>query len=169
MTMNIPLEDVDLVQLFLRPDGSVKGISFNYRDTDLADLGCCVAEPGCWYAFLRPRWLLFTPAPGHRAGRGFFPVESISFANVRGDDEVETKAVRMEGSLMFRLSRNGLEIDISHDVEVHGTTSRRGKRTFKQAARAVKGWLGKNCALSVLSKKARAIGNKARRLATKKT
>lgn len=153
MTMNIPLEDVDLVQLFLRPDGSVKGLSFNYWDSDLADLGCCVAEPGCWHAFLQPEWLLFTPAPGHRVGRGFFPVESISFANVREDDEVETKAIRMEGELVFRLSPSGLELDISRNVEVHRTRSKRGKRTFKHAARAVKGWLAKNCVFFRLSNK----------------
>ncbi|KAG6358930.1 hypothetical protein INS49_012450 [Diaporthe citri] len=156
MTMNIPLDDVDLVQLFLRPDGSVKGISFNYGDSDLADLGCCIAEPGCWYAFLQPRWLLFTPAPGgHRVGgRGFFPVECISFGNVRDlGDGVETNAVRMEGSLVFRLSPDGLEIDMSGDVGVYGTAPRRGKRTFERAARAVKGWLGKHCVLFRLSNK----------------
>ncbi|KAL2280008.1 hypothetical protein FJTKL_12977 [Diaporthe vaccinii] len=151
MTMNIPLDDVDLVQLFLRPDGSVKGISFNYLDSDIADLGCCVAEPDCWFPFDQPQWLLFTPAPGRRVGRGFFPVKSISFADVLEDDEVETRAVRMEGSLVFRLSPNGLELDISRNVGVYRTTSRCGKKTFKRATGAVKGWLGKHCALFRLS------------------
>lgn len=153
MTMNIPLDDVELVQLFLRPDGSVKGISFNYFDTDIADLGCCVAERDCWFPFDRPQWLLFTPAPGHRVGRGFFPVKRISFANFLEDDEAETRAVRMEGSLVFRLSPNGLEIDINRNAGVYRTTPRCGKRVFKRATRAVQGWLGKHCALFRLSNK----------------
>lgn len=178
-TMKIPPVHVDLVQLFLRPDGSVKGLRFDYRDGDWAHLGCCVAEPGCWYAFVQPSWLLFTPAPGHPVGRGFVPVKSISFANIRGDDETETIAIRMKGSLVFRISPDGLEIDTNRDAGVYGTTlqppppaisdgSRRDKRTFKRVAGAVKSWLGKNCVLSVLSTKVRDIGNKARELATKK-
>lgn len=159
ITMNIHLEDVSLVQLFLRPNGSVQGICFNYRDGDMAELGCCVAQPGCWSAWIQPRWLLFTPSPGHAVGRGFFPVKRISFAETRDLPETGMKVISMWSSIMFRLSADSLEIDIGR------RTVRSGKRSFKRSLRAVKGWFQKNCVLSRLSTKVRDIGNKASRSA----
>lgn len=159
ITMDIHLEDVSLVQLFLRPNGSVQGICFNYRDGDMAELGCCVAQPGCWSAWIQPRWLLFTPSPGHAVGRGFFPVKRISFAETRDLPETGMKVISMWSSIMFRLSADSLEIDIGRH------TVRSGKRSFKQSLRAVKGWFQKNCVLSRLSTKMRDIGNKASRSA----
>lgn len=158
ITMNIHLEDVSLVQLFLRPNGSVKGLCFNYRDSDLAELGCCVAEPGCWSAWIQPRWLLFTPSPGHAVGRGFFPVKKISFAGTDDLPETGMKVISMWSSMMFRLSAGRLEIDIGR------RTVRSGQRSFKRSLRAVKGWFQKNSVLSQLSTKVRDVGNKASRL-----
>jgi len=112
MTRNIPLDEVNLVRLVLRPDGSVKGISFTYEDADLAVLGSCEAEPDRWHVFFRPRYLLFTPAPGHRVGRGFFPIEGISFAEVIDGPQTESKAIEMHGSVMLHLSPSGLEMDV---------------------------------------------------------
>lgn len=153
ITMSFHLEDVDLVQLFLRPNGCVKGICFNYRDGDLAELGCCEAEPGCWSAWIQPRWLLFTPSLGHAVGRGFFPVKKIGFAGTHDLPETGMKVISMWRSIMFRLSPDGLEIDIGR------RTVRSGKKSFKRSLRAVKGWFQKNCVLSRLSNKVRDIGN----------
>jgi hypothetical protein len=112
MTRNILLDEVNLVRLVLRPDGSVKGISFTYEDADLAVLGSCEAEPDRWHVFFRPRYLLFTPAPGHRVGRGFFPIEGISFAEAIDGPQTESKAIEMHGSVMLHLSPSGLEMDL---------------------------------------------------------
>lgn len=159
ITMSIHLEDVNLVQLFLRPNGSVQGICFNYRDGDMSELGCCVAQPGCWSAWIRPHWLLFSPSPGHAVGRGFFPVKRISFAETYDLPDTGMKVISMWSSIMFRLSADGLEIDIGR------RTVRSGRRSFKRSLRAVKGWFQKNCFLSRLSTKVRDIGNKASRSA----
>lgn len=112
MTMDIPLDDVELAQLFLRADGSVKGLSFNYGDGDLAELGCCVAELDGWFAFADPRWLIVKRAPGRTTSRGFFPAKSVRFADTRAGMGAGTEAIRMKGSLMFRLSPGGLEVGI---------------------------------------------------------
>lgn len=183
--MKIPLEKADLVQLFLRGDGSIKGLSFNYEDSDLADLGCCVAEPDCWYAFLRPQWLLFTPAPGRPLHRGFFPVDRISFAEILDGTETETRAIRMRGSLMFRLSANGLEIDLGRrgrreviqlveDAsetelrgEIFGETKDRCIKNILKARRAFESCFGGDSVLSRWSKRVREIGKKASSLARK--
>lgn len=159
ITMDIHLEDVSLVQLFLRPNGSVQGICFNYRDGDMAELGCCVAQPGCWSAWIQPRWLLFTPSPGHVVGRGFFPVKRISFAETHDLPDTGMKVISMWSSMTFRLSADSLEIDIGR------RTVRSGKRSFKRSLRAVKGWFQKNCVLSRLATKFRDIGNKSSRSA----
>lgn len=121
MTMNIPLGRVKSVQLFLRPDGSVKGISFIYEDADLADLGCCEAEPDCWRLFFRPRYLLFSPMLGYPVGRGFFPVESISFAGDIDGPEPESKAVEMQGSVIMHFSPRGLQMDVGSEVVERNT------------------------------------------------
>lgn len=159
ITMDIHLEDVSLVQLFLRPNGSVQGICFNYRDGDMAELGCCVAQPGCWSAWIQPRWLLFTPSPGHAVGRGFFPVKRISFAETHDLPDTGMKVISMWSSMMFRLSPDRLEIDIGR------RTIRSGKRSFKRSLRAIKGWFQNNCVLPRLVTKVRDIGNKSSRSA----
>lgn len=160
MTMKITLDDVELVQLFLRADGSIKGISFNYKDSDFADLGCCVAEPDCWYAFYHPHWLLFRPTRGHRLDRGFFPVETICFADTHDDvPESKMRAIRMQDSLMFRVSPNGLDIGIEFGP---------GKSTFERAKEAFEEWFGRVFVLSRLSTKVRDIGKKGRRLTKRK-
>lgn len=110
MTMEIPLDDVELAQLFLRADGCFKGLSFNYGDGDLAELGCCVAELDGWFAFSEPRWLIVKRAPGRTTSRGFFPVRSVRFADTRAGMGAGTEAIRMKGSLVFRLSPDGLEV-----------------------------------------------------------
>ena len=175
--MEIPLKEVELVQLFLRGDNSVKGLSFNYEDSDVADFGCCEAEPGCWHAFLRPQWLLFTPAPGYPLKRGFFPVDSLNFAEALDGTETEMRAIKMQGSLMFRLSPNGVEIHIGHrgrrDVvqraeaeleteqggeNVDGTKFMRSKRIFKKARKALKACFGGGSVLTRRSTSVREIG-----------
>lgn len=159
ITMDIHLEDVSLVQLFLRPNRSVQGICFNYRDGDMAELGCCVAQPGCWSAWIQPRWLLFTLSPGHAVGRGFFPAKRIIFVETQDLPDTEMKVISMWSSIMSRLSADRLEIDIGR------RTVRSGKRSFKRSLRAVKGWFQKICVLSRLSTKVRDIGNKSSRSA----
>lgn len=159
ITMDIHLEDVSLVQLFLRPNGSVQGICFNYEDGDIAELGCCMAQPGCWSAWIEPHWLLFRPSPGHPVGCGFFPVKKISFADTHDLPDTGMKVISMWSSIMFRLSPDKLEIDIGR------RTVRSGKRSCKWSMRAVKGWFQKNCVLSRLATKVRDIGNKSSRSA----
>lgn len=158
MTMNISLEDVNFVQLFFRSDGSIKGIRFDYGNSDSADLGCCMAtQPDGGRAFQRPQWLFFTPAPRRCFNRGFSRVERMSFSDTRDRGlEATMFPIRMLGSVTFRLSENplenGLENRLKSGLEI-GITVRRGERTFKRATRAVKGWLGKVRALSGLSTK----------------
>lgn len=112
-TMEISLDDVEVAQLFLRADGSVKGLSFCYGDGDLAELGCCVAELDGWFAFVEPRWLIVKRAPSRATNHGFIPVKSVRFADTRVGTGPGTEAIRMKGSLVFRLSPCGLEVGIS--------------------------------------------------------
>lgn len=114
--MSISLARVKLVQLFLHPDGSVKGISFIHEDDDLEDLGCCDAEPDCWHVFFQPKYLLFTPKLGCPVGRGFFPVESVNFAENLVGPEPESMAIEMQGSVKLHLSPSGLQMDVGREV-----------------------------------------------------
>ncbi|KAK2615472.1 hypothetical protein N8I77_002223 [Diaporthe amygdali] len=163
ITMEIPLKDVVMVQLFLYADDSVKGISFNYQDTDIIDFGCCEAEPGGWFPFMRPEYLLFTPLSGHPVDRGFFPVECINFAASLDGTETQTNSIRMKGSLVFRLSINGLEIDARDEKDkkevpllieavqeaekrrdTDAGTRTRCKRSFDRTRNLLRGWLRRN-------------------------
>lgn len=126
-----------MVQLFLRAaDGSVKGICFNYKDGDMVDFGCCVAEPGCWYMWKRPQWLLFKPAKDRAVSRsrGFIPIEEIGFVDMYDCPETRMNSIcmRERDPLGFRLSKKGLEIDLWFQERFYEKVLERAKRIFER-------------------------------------
>lgn len=146
-TMSIPLGQIEMVQLFLRAaDGSVKGICFDYKDGDMVDFGCCVAEPGCWYMWKRPQWLLFKPAKDRAVSRsrGFIPIEEIGFVDMYDCPETRMNSIcmRERDPLGFRLSKKGLEIDLWFQERFYERVLERAKRIFERRLETESGLQG---------------------------